>query len=149
VEVDEHDSGRGMGDSRRPYATEPIYEPPSLLAARVIRQRDAQALRSIIERCLNEAHVHGAKGVRMLLQIDHDRLVVRIGNRPGGETCGISGEGGRELNRLARRPPDGSIDRGLKPASAVRMPPGPEWWVAELRGAASVLDRTMEYFAPG
>lgn len=144
IELEQPESSK---QAAPPYATEPIYDPPQLLAARVIARRDARVLRSVIERSLNEARVHGTKSVRVVLRIHNGRLEVRIANRPRGRTHGISGEGGRDLDRLVRKLPDGRLKRGLRPPREIRMPAGPDWWVVEVSCSADVLDRTMEYFA--
>jgi hypothetical protein len=137
------------GEPPPAYATEPIYAPPTLMGARISDQRHARAVRSVIEHSLNEARVHGTKGVRLIVAIDEAQLTVRIGNRPRPGTHGLAGQGGGDLARLASRLPAGQIHRGLQPPATVRMLAGPEWWVVELRCLATVLDCRLEYFLPG
>jgi hypothetical protein len=132
---------RESGEESPPYATEAIFLSPELTAARIDRQRHARALRAIIEHSLNEAGVHGTGGVRLILSGDEPTLTVRVGNRPATDRHrGIGGQGGGHLDRLAARLTDGEVERGIRPATDVRMPKGTDWWVVELRCSMSIFE---------
>jgi hypothetical protein len=123
------------------YATEAIFLSQDLIRARVDSQRHARSLRAVIEHSLNEAGVHGTGGVRLIFSVDGPTLTVRVGNRPAADrNRGIGGEGGRHLDRLAARLPNGTVTPGIRPAADVRMPAGAEWWVVELRCSVTIFE---------
>jgi hypothetical protein len=133
------------GEPAPPYATEPIFLSPELVHARITRQSHADALRTIIERSLNEAHIHGTRGVRVVVRREGSKLDVRIGNRPAPDnSVGISGQGGADLKRLVRRLVEGTLELGLRPADEVRMPDGEEWWVVKLTCSMSIFESSTD-----
>lgn len=123
------------------YATEPIFLTRELLSTRIVQQRQARALRAIVEHGLNEACIHGTGAVRIIVSSDGTTLDVRVGNRvPPEDRAGILGQGGRDLNRLAGRLPDGVIERGRRSANEMRMPKGEDWWVVRLTCSLRTFD---------
>jgi len=133
------EAAAAAGDLPPPYAMEPILG--GLVLAQVPQKRDAYVLQRFLVNALNEASTHGTEGVRVLVRLRDERLIVTVGNLPKTDGVGAASEGREILEHYAAKLPEGRLTEplGLRPSEAVGSSLPGRWWVAEVECSVTVL----------